>query len=189
MLFNNESIFFFFIPLDQVSEVTFQSDTVRKNQTMKPGYRHQPCCSKLLVSWAYWQNQCFTNSPLETASHHPSRRRKKHRKLFKSKTQQPRGICALRGTPNLVAKHHAQTKLANFPLTNYVFINPNCPHPGEPFDNWVLCAGWGRENSRGLFHGFMGPYFMGISYSVVQVIFKAASHPLIPLSSPHLTIG
>lgn len=30
----------------------------------------------------------------------------------------------------------------------------------------------------------MGPYVMGISFSVVQVIFKAASHPLIPPKLP-----
>lgn len=31
---------------------------------------------------------------------------------------------------------------------------------------------------------FTGSYFMGISYSVVQVIFKAGSHPLIPPKLP-----
>lgn len=73
--------------------------------------------------------------------------------------------------------------------TSGSLTNPSCLLPDQPRDGSTLCPGWGRENSHGLFHGFMGPYFMGISYSVVQVIFKAASHPLIPLSSPHLTIG
>lgn len=156
---------------------------------MGPSCWYHPCCSKLLPSGAYYQNQCFTNCTLETTSHHPSRHRKKHGKLFKSKTQQPRGTSALTSIPNSTPKHYSHTKFADFPITDCLFINPNWLLPDQPCDGWMLCPGWGRENSRGFFHGFMGPYFMGISYSVVQVIFKAASHPLIPLSSPHLTIG
>lgn len=107
----------------------------------------------------------------------------------KVKTQQPRGTLVLTSILNSTAKHYSNTKPANFSITDRVFIIPNRLLPNWPCDGWMLCPGWGRENSRGFFHGFMGPYFMGISYSVVQVIFKAASHPLIPLSSPHLTIG
>lgn len=39
----------------------------------------------------------------------------------------------------------------------------------------------------GLLQAWAGPHLTGISHSLVQVIFKAGSQPLIPLSSPHLT--
>lgn len=92
-----------------------------------------------------------------------NKNRKQHRKFFQ-KAQQLRGTCLLTRTPN--------------------FVNP--PSPCELTARRFVRV---RENSRELFHGFVGLHFMGISYSVVQVIFKAASHPLIPLSSPHPTIG
>lgn len=111
------------------------------------------------------------------------------------KTQQSKGTMVLTSTPKSQqatrrARHKACQLFFFFFKPVWVFIIPNrVLLPTGPRDGCMLCPGWGRENSRGFFHGFMGPYFMGISYSVVQVIFKAASHPLIPLSSPHLTIG
>lgn len=125
---------------------------------------------------------------------------KEHIKLLKSKrknkTQQSKGtLVQTSAQKSQQATRHARHKayqlfLFCFFLQVWVFIIPNrVLLPTGPRDDCMLCPGWGRENSLGFFHGFMGPYFMGISYSVVQVIFKAASHPLIPLSSPHLTIG
>lgn len=80
------------------------------------------------------------------------------------RAQQLRGTCLLTRTPKFV----------------------NRPSPCEATARRFVQV---RQNSRELFRAFVGLHFMGISYSVVQVIFKAASHPLIPLSSPHLTIG
>lgn len=105
--------------------------------------------------------------------------------LQKLNSTAQRNLCANKHQKLIIPTQSSPTSLS---LTMFL-INPNRPHPDGPCDGWPLCPGWGRENSHGLFHGFMGPYFMGIFYSVVQVIFKAASHPLIPLSSPHLTIG
>lgn len=91
-------------------------------------------------------------------------------------------LCANK-KPKLGCKTSFPTTLANLhSLSNYSFfffcINPKFPCSRESCDGWMFCAGCRRAL-----------YFRRISYSVVQVIFKAASHPLIPLSSPHLTIG
>lgn len=175
------SIYTFFLITSPASPVHFVKK--KKNRT------NLLISSKTLPSEAYYQNQCFSNCTLETTSHHPSRLRKKYRKLFKSKNSTAQRNFSANKHPELKSETLYQTKPANFSITDRVFIIPNRLLPNWPCDGWMLCPGWGRENSRGFFHGFMGPYFMGISYSVVQVIFKAASHPLIPLSSPHLTIG
>lgn len=150
----------------------------------------------------YYQHQWFTNlRPLAHQAIVPQGSgRKEDRKLFKSKTKNKKNSTIQR---NSGANEHPKKSTSNTPCPTqslptfffflkpvWVFIIPNrVLLPTGPRDGCMLCPGWGRENSRGFFHGFMGPYFMGISYSVVQVIFKAASHPLIPLSSPHLTIG
>lgn len=73
-------------------------------------------------------------------------------------------------TPNLAAKHLSHTKLANFPITNYVFINPNCPHPGEPCDGWVLCPGLGNRKQPWTLSWFHGPLLYG------DLLFSCASH-------------
>lgn len=94
----------------------------RQEETVKPGCRYHLCSSELLVRGACFQNQCFANCTLETTSHHPSRRRKKHRKLFKSKTQQPRGTRELTRTPKLEAKHPKQSSPTSPSLTMFLTI-------------------------------------------------------------------
>lgn len=127
---NNKSITSSLFPLDKLCKSSFQSDVVEKNQTMEPSCRYRPRCSKLLVSRAYYQNQCFTNCTLETTSHHPSRRRKKHRKLFKTKTQQPRGTWALTRTSNLFGQNITPAQSSQLLLSpSFVFIGPNCRAP------------------------------------------------------------
>lgn len=86
-------------------------------------------------------------------------------KLFKSESQQPRGT-GLTRTPNLAVKLHSQTNLADFPLTNYVFINPTLPNHviAGP-----LCSLGKRKQPKTL-SWFHGPLLYG------DLLFSCASH-------------
>lgn len=130
-----------------------------------------------------------TNCTLHNASHHPSRHRKKHRKLFKSKTQQPRGTCALTRTQNLAAKHHAQTKLANFPLTNYVLSLQPVPTPANHGTAGCFVQVGEEKTAVDSFMVSRALTLWGSPIQLCKSFSKQAATLLSPLSSPHLTIG
>lgn len=90
-------------------------------------------------------------------------------------------------TPLNLSLSHSLSRALSHSLSPVAFLNqPQLPSPAsQPYAMAeALCDGcggdaYGQRRRKQTVHSFTGPYFMGISYSVVQVIFKSRQPPLL----------